>query len=148
MNSSTDNAWKITPTTASDSLTASSLCDWMNSWTRPSGSLNSSITSCGSMLDPKLSLRKLTVSVMYASDSDNRSATWVPTSVPTAPAKIRNAISTPNRIRIVARPRRQPRAASRLTPGSIASDRKTDTSNSTSSDDNRWNTWRPVMVSR
>ena len=49
---------------------------------------------------------------------------------------------------IVARPRRQPRAASRLTPGSIANERNTDTSNSTNSDDSRWNTCRVVKVSR
>ena len=50
----------------------------------------------------------------------------MPTSVPMAATNTRNIASTPNRISAVADPRRQPRRASRLTPGSMASDRNTE----------------------
>src|SRR3954451_17754259 len=57
-----------------------------------------------------------------------------------------NARNTPTRIMIVAVPRRQPRAASRLTPGSIANDRKNDTSNKMNNADRLLHTDRLTIV--
>ena len=56
-----------------------------------------------------------------------RNATVYPVSGP----KIENATITPTRITAVAVPRRHPRRASRLTPGSIASERNNETSSNT-----------------
>ena len=67
-----------------------------------------------------MSLIVLTLSEMYVSEFCRRSATCEPTSVPIAPTNSRNSAITPKRIRAVARPRRQPRRASRFTPGSMA----------------------------
>ena len=67
-----------------------------------------------------MSLIVLTLSEMYVSEFCSRSATCEPTSVPIAPTNVRNSAITPKRISAVARPRRQPRRASRLTPGSMA----------------------------
>src|SRR4029079_3954549 len=60
--------------------------------------------------------------------------------------KAMNARNTPTRIMIVAVPRRHPRAASRLTPGSIASDRKNETSNKMNRADRLLHTERVTMV--
>ena len=60
----------------------------MNRWTAPLGSLNWSMTSWASISVSNVSLMKSTVSVMYVSEFDSRSATCVPTSVPIAPTKI------------------------------------------------------------
>ena len=92
----------------------------MNFWTAPSGSLKLSITSWASRCVPNVSLIVLTLSEMYVSEFCRRSATCEPTSVPIAPTNVRKIAITPKRISAVARPRRQPRRASRLTPGSMA----------------------------
>ena len=105
----------------------------MNSCTAPSGSLKSSITSWASRFVPNVSLIVSTVSVMYVSEFDSRSAICEPTSVPMATTNTRNMASTPNRMSAVAEPRRQPRRASRLTPGSMASDRNTEIATRTKS---------------
>src|SRR4051794_11072746 len=63
-----------------------------------------------------------------------------------AATNVTKAANTPTRIRIVAEPRRHPRAASRLTPGSIASDRKNDTSNRMNSADRLLHTERVTIV--
>ena len=76
----------------------------MNSWTAPSGSLKSSITSWASRFVPNVSLIVSTVSVMYVSESCSRSAICEPTSVPIAPTNTRNIAITPNRISAVAPP--------------------------------------------
>src|SRR3954447_15797472 len=60
--------------------------------------------------------------------------------------KATKATNTPTRIMIVAVPRRQPRAASRLTPGSIANDRKNDTSNRMNNADRLLHTDRVTIV--
>ena len=122
MNSTTDRPWKITPRTVSENWTASSLCDLMNSWTAPSGSLKSSITSAGHRgRVPNVSLIEVdAVGDVPVRSSSSRSATCEPTSVPTATTNVRKNATTPMRISDVARPRRQPRPASRLTPGSMA----------------------------
>src|SRR4051795_1730002 len=63
-----------------------------------------------------------------------------------AAMKAMNARNTPTRIMIVAVPRRHPRAARRLTPGSIASDRKNDTSNRMNSAERLLHTDRVTIV--
>src|SRR4051812_38092241 len=60
--------------------------------------------------------------------------------------KAMKAMNTPTRIMIVAVPRRQPRAASRLTPGSIARARKTDTINKMNSAERLLHTDRVTIV--
>ena len=138
----------MTPSAVSDRRTASSPWLWMNCWTRPFGSLTSSITAWASICVPNVSLRKVTVSTMYTFDSDSRSAICPPTSVPIATRNKRKARSTQSRIVTVARPRRQPRAASLLTPGSIARATKSETSSRINRSASRWNTWRATNVSR
>ena len=133
MNSSTENSCSRPPSAATESCTASSRWSRMNSWTDPSGSLKSSITSWASKLVPNVSLIVVTVSVMYVSESDSRSAICEPTSVPMATTNTRNMANTPNRSSAVAVPRRQPRRARRLTPGSRASDRNTEMARRTKS---------------
>src|SRR3954451_1314038 len=63
-----------------------------------------------------------------------------------AATNVTKAANTPTRIRMVAEPRRHPRAASRLTPGSIASARKNDTSNKMNSADRLLHTERVTIV--
>ena len=103
-----------------ESCTTLSCWASMNFCTAPSGRLNSSTTSCGSSDDPNASLMRSTDSTMYVSEFFSRSAICVPTSVPIAPTKMPAASMTLNRISAVALPRRHPRRARRLTPGSIA----------------------------
>ena len=133
MNSSTENTCSSTPRTVTESCTARSCWLSMNCCTRPSGSLKASIASRALISVLNVSLTKSTVSVMYSSEFDSSSATWVPTSVPIAVTNNRNTMTTPPRMTPVADPRRQPRRVSRFTPGSIASDRNMDSASSTSS---------------
>ena len=131
MNSITENSLSSTPRAATDRCTALPCWLEMNRWTDPSGSLNASIASWGSMWKPKVSLRNRTVSRMYDSVFCSRSAICEPTSVPMATRNSRNSSATPNSSTAVALPRRQPCLARRLTPGSMASDRNSEMISST-----------------
>ena len=71
------------------------------------------------------------MSRMYDSVFCSRSAICEPTSVPMADENSRNSSATPNSSTAVALPRRQPCLARRLTPGSMASDRNSEMTNST-----------------
>ncbi len=86
---------------------------------------------------------------MYVSDSDSRSATWVPTSVPTAPSEDqeRREHAEQDRQRR-GRPRRQPR---RGEPVDARLDREREEDRHQQQHeqrDSRWNTWRMTNVSR
>ena len=133
MNNRTVKAFANTPSAVTDRSTTLPCWLRMNLCTAPSSSLIDAITCEALMWVSKLSLRKSTVRLTYFSESPSSVAICWPTSVPMAATKMRKPKNTPRRITAVAVPRRHPRAASRLTPGSTASDKKSDTSNSTDS---------------
>ena len=85
-----------------------------------------SIHDCALIVVPKVSLMKSTVSVTYWSRLSRRSCAWVATNVPIAALKEITATNTPTIISAVAEPRLQPRAARRLTAGSIAKARNSE----------------------
>ena len=73
-------------------------------------------------------------------------ATWVAISAPMAPTNTSAKRRTPNRKTRVATPRRQPLRARMLTPGSMASDRKNETTTRNSRVWRRENSQRPTKV--
>ena len=146
MNSSTDKALTSTPSAVTDRSTTLPCWLRMNVWTGRSGSLIESMTWVALMCVSNLSLRKLTVRLTYFSES--------PSSVGDLLSDERadgddedeerhEYTDEDHDRRSAAAP---PACASRLTPGSTASDRNNDTSSRMNSADRLLHTERVTTV--
>ena len=94
----------------------------------------------------KLRLMKSCTSVIRDGRSSMKLATWRAMSAPMAPTKSSDTRRIPNRKTAVATPRRQPRRARKLTPGSMANDRNSEMARRNSSVCRRENSHRPTSV--
>ena len=133
MNSITDNPLINTPSAATERSTTLPCWLRMNFWTAPSGSLIEAMTWVALMCVSNLSLMKLTVRLTYFSELPEQVGDLLADERADGDEEHENPTNTPIRIRAVAVPRRHPRDASRLTPGSMASDRNNDTNSSRTS---------------
>ena len=89
-----------------------------------------------------------TTLVMVFGVSFKMSAIWPPTNEAMATTKMTVNKNTASKMIAVAEPRRQPRAARRFTPGSIANARNRETSNSSKSPVSRSNMNLVEIVTR